>query len=95
MAMMQAAGVPAGIVATGEDLHRDPQLKHRGHFVVLDHAEMGPHALEAPPFRFSKTGSGPVRSGPLLGEHNEYVCRELLSLTPDEMADLVAEGVFE
>jgi len=29
-----------------------------------------------------------------LGEHNEYVYKELLGMTDDEIADCIAEGVI-
>ena len=35
MSRMQAARVPAGVVASGEDLVADPQLNHRGTHVIL------------------------------------------------------------
>jgi benzylsuccinate CoA-transferase BbsF subunit len=41
MKLLQAAGVPAGLAATGEDLFKDPQLKYRNHFTVVDHPEIG------------------------------------------------------
>jgi len=95
MATLQDAGVPAGIVETGEDLvNHDPQLKHRQHFVVLDHPEMGPHLTEKPPFSLSKASSGPQRPAPCFGEHTEYVCHEILGMRDEEFAELVAAGVL-
>ncbi|MFC1974120.1 CaiB/BaiF CoA transferase family protein [Chloroflexota bacterium] len=95
MATLQDAGVPAGIVETGEDLvNHDPQLKHRQHFVVLDHPEMGPHLAEKPPFSLSKASSGPQRPAPCFGEHTEYVCHEILGMRDEEFTELVAAGVL-
>jgi benzylsuccinate CoA-transferase BbsF subunit len=31
---------------------------------------------------------------PLLGEHTEYVCKELLGLSDDEIADLLVAGAL-
>jgi len=95
MTLMQEAGVPAGVVATSEDLHRDPQLKHRGHFQVLEHKEMGPTAYDAPPYRLSKTPFELHSAAPCLGQHNEYILKEILGMGDEEIADLMAEGVFE
>lgn len=95
MNLMQAAGVPAGVVETAEDLFRDPQLEHRGHFVVLDHTEMGPHSVGTAVFRLSKCPNSPKFAAPLLGEHNEYVLKEFLGMSDEEIADLMAEGVLE
>ncbi len=95
MAMMQAAGVAAGVAQDMKDVHSDPQLKHRSHFMTITHSEIGPHLYEARPYKLSKTPEGSFRGAPCIGEHNEYVYKELLGMSDDEIADLMAEGVFE
>ncbi len=56
MDLLQAAGVPAGVVQDAADrLERDPQLAARGHFTALSNAEVGPLPLEGVPFRMSAT----------------------------------------
>ena len=94
MTMMQDAGVPAGVVETGEDVLNDPQLKHRQHFRVLNHPEIGAHSYHAPAYRLSKTPCDIERPGPCLGEHNEYVYRQILGFSDDEIADMLVEGVI-
>jgi crotonobetainyl-CoA:carnitine CoA-transferase CaiB-like acyl-CoA transferase len=95
MEMMQAAGVPAGIVANGQDLQEDPQIKHRGRLQILDHPEMGPTVHEGPPFKLSKTPSEMKMPAPCLGEHTEYVCTKILGMSNEEFIELLNEGVFE
>jgi len=94
MTMMQDAGVPAGVVQTGEDLLNDPQLKHRQHFRVLNHPEIGAHSYNAPAYRLSKTPCNIERPGPCLGEHNQYVYQQVLGFSDDEIADMLIEGVI-
>ncbi|MFC1919353.1 CaiB/BaiF CoA transferase family protein [Chloroflexota bacterium] len=95
MALLQAKGVPAGVVQDGRDLvDRDPQLKHRGHFRVLDHPESGSHIYEAPPFRLNKTPAGEPTCAPCLGEHNEYICKHVLGMSDNEFVALVNSGAF-
>jgi len=94
MAALQSRGVPAGVVQTAADVTRDPQLEHRGHWVKLDHAEMGESLYNAPPFRCSRTPVALSRPAPLLGEHTEEICRELLGLTDAEIAGLREEGAL-
>ncbi|MBL7120102.1 MAG: CoA transferase [Dehalococcoidia bacterium] len=94
MTMMQDAGVPAGVVQTGEDLLNDPQLKHRQHYRVLNHPEIGPHSYNAPAYRLSKTPCDLHRPAPCLGEHNSYVYKEILGFSDDEIADMIVEGVI-
>ena len=95
MEIMQGAGVPAGVLETGEDLlEKDPQIKHRRMFREVDHPRMGRHHPPASPFLMSKSADD-VRRAPLLGEHNEYVLRHILGLSDDEIADLVIGGAVE
>jgi benzylsuccinate CoA-transferase BbsF subunit len=95
MARLQAAGVAAGVVQTGEDMvDRDPQLQHRDHFEVLEHAEMGTHISERPPFRLSRTPSEPQMPFPSFGEHTEYVAKEILAMGDEEFAELIGAGVL-
>jgi len=95
MMLMQRAGVPAGVVNDGEDLQtRDPQLKERGFYVWLDHPEAGRIAHDGLTFALSKT-PGEVRRAPLLGEHNEYVYKEVLGFSEEEVNQLITEGVLE
>ncbi len=95
MRLMQAAGVPAGVAQSPEDLRNDVHLQARGQSLVLDHPEIGPHSHDAPSYRLSETPAGIVRSAPLLGEHNEYICCGLLGMSMDEYSGLLADGVLE
>ncbi len=95
MNAMQAAGVPAGVLQTGEDLmDHDPQLRHRRFFTELEHPEVGKYRSNSGAhFTLSKCDYDLVRA-PLLGEHNEYVFKEILGVPDDEYNRLVAEGVI-
>jgi crotonobetainyl-CoA:carnitine CoA-transferase CaiB-like acyl-CoA transferase len=95
MNRLQAAGVPAGVVHTSEDvLDHDVHLKARGYYVYLDHAETGKAAYDGSPFKMSQTPGGPERPAPLLGEHTTYVAKDIIGLSDDEIADLVASQVL-
>ncbi len=95
MTMMQEAGIPAGILESGEDqLERDPQSKHRDFWHELDHPVVGPHHAPNMPYIMSETPAQLSRS-PLLGEHNEYVFKELLGMTDEDIVDLVVSGALE
>jgi benzylsuccinate CoA-transferase BbsF subunit len=94
MKLLQSVGVPAGIVATTEDLFDDPQVRHRGHFQKLEHKLIGPYSYELPSFRFSEIEPQPQRPAPLLGEHNEYVLKNILGYTDEDIAQLLIEGAI-
>ena len=93
MTLMQEAGVAAGVVLNGRDLHEDPQLKLRNYFRPVSHPEMGTIYGSTGGPLLPKT---PCRLGspPSLGEHTEYVCREILGLSDVEFVELLNEGIF-
>lgn len=92
---LQAAGIEAVPVQDFADQHADPQLAHRGHFVPLTHPFMGPGLYEHNGFRCSDAAADYDRSGPTLGQDQDWVLRELLGLTDDEVAELAADGAFD
>lgn len=94
-ARLQAAGVPAGVVQDAADVvERDPHLRDRGHWVRLEHPEMGETLYNAPPFHLTGTPATLTRPAPLLGQHTQEICREVLGLDDDEIARLEAAGVL-
>lgn len=94
MYKLQEAGVPAAIVANSADVFEDPQLRHRNHFIPLEHPEMGVFNYDSYPFKLSKTPAQ-FRRSPCLGEHTEFVCREILKISDEEFIELLNEGVLE
>lgn len=93
MHLMQENGVPAGILNTGKDLHNDPQLTHDHYYVRLQHPVMGEVGYPGHSIEFSKTGHDVGRS-PCLGEHTEWVCREIIGLSDEEQKAYTENGVF-
>jgi len=96
MTRLQARGVPSGIVQNAKDLiEDDAQLAHRRHWITLEHKEMGSTLYNAPPIRLSRTPANLSRPAPLLGEHTEEVCVDLLGMNRMQFDELRAAGVFE
>jgi len=93
---MQAAGVAAGMVENGVDhIKNNPQLKERHFLWELEHpggdnyfSPAGVH------FLMSKTPYE-VKRSPLLGEHNDYVFKDILGLSDEEVAQLITDGVID
>jgi len=94
MAILQEARIPCGTVQAAEDLFKDPQLKEREHFRVLNHQVIGEHSYNSPAYRLSKTPNHIGKAGPCLGEDNEYVFREILGYSEDDIADMLVAGVI-
>jgi len=94
MERMQAAGIAAGLVENGKDFFEDPQLAYRHHFWIVEHPEVGAFANEGPSFRLPETPAEVTMPTPCMGEHNEFVCREILGMSDEEFLDLYQSGAF-
>jgi benzylsuccinate CoA-transferase BbsF subunit len=68
---------------------------HREHFKYLDHPEIGPYASERSEFNLSRTPGSLDRPAPLIGQHTEYVLKNLFGLSDDEYQTLKDDGVLE
>ena len=95
MERLRAAGVAAGKVATMKDIVEDKQLRHRGYYKTLDHPEIGSYEAFNTPYILSRTPSEIRLPAPCLGEHTEYVCRQLLDMPEEEFVELLLDNVFE
>jgi len=95
MGKLQAVGVSAGVVKNAADMQDDPQLAHRHYFWQLEHPEIGMHNYDGPGFILSETPAEIKSPSPLMGQHTEYVCREILGMSDEEFIDLLSQGVFE
>ena len=92
---LQRAGVAAGPVHdAGGVVDRDEQLAARRHWIRLEHEEMGETLYNALPFRLSRTPTELSMQAPMLGEHTEEVCREVLRLDDDRIQHLLDQGVL-
>lgn len=92
---LQAEGVEAVPVADFGDLHDDPQLALRGHFVKLAHPVVGESLYERNGFRMSDAQSGYPSASPTLGQHNDEVLGEFLGLSEEERARLAEQGALD
>jgi len=91
---LQRAGVPAGVVQNCLDLHQDPRLEAWGMFQYLEHKEMGPSPYEGHQFHLSKTPGELRWAAPVMGQHNEYVFKDILGLSQAEITRLTDEKVI-
>ncbi len=92
MALLQRAGIAAGVALNGADLAADPHLAERGFFAPVKLPDNSSTRVTGVPMRLSAT-PGSVRTvAPEVGEDNDYVLGELLGLGRAERAELIAEG---
>jgi len=94
MDVLQQAGIPAGPVLDAKELVEDPHLDERGLFEMVTHPEAGTHPYIGMYAKLSKTPGSIRLPAPCLGEHNQYVFRELLGLSQEEITGLEEEGII-
>ncbi len=94
----QAAGVPAGVVQTGQDLTaHDPQLAQAKMFFNFadPHPNLGPLKGDRLPLQFSETPSTVYNRSEILGESNAAIAADWLGMSTEEVARLESDGVME
>jgi crotonobetainyl-CoA:carnitine CoA-transferase CaiB-like acyl-CoA transferase len=92
--MLQTRGVPAHTVQDSHDANRDPQLRHRDHFVRVNHAVAGETFVENSRFKLSRTPADVSRASPAIGQDSQYVFEKILGYSDDRISELVAGGVL-
>jgi crotonobetainyl-CoA:carnitine CoA-transferase CaiB-like acyl-CoA transferase len=90
---LEAAGVPCGPINDLAQVFEDPQVRHRGLRVVVEHPRHGSVPLVASPIRLSRTPARHERP-PALGEHTREVLVDVLGMDEAEVASLRRSGVI-
>ena len=93
-AQLQAAGIPSAPSMSNKDLATDLHLNTRSIFVSLEHPEVGKQQHVGIPWQMSKTPLSVQRPGPLLGQDTEYVLREILGYSTEEIGALKERQVL-
>lgn len=91
MDIIGGAGVPCGAIYDSLELSENPDFEKRGIFQWIDHPTRGKVKMPAWPVKMSGNDIK-VEPAPLLGEHNEEILSDWLGMSPDEIAQLKAEG---
>ena len=94
LAVLDAAGVPAGPVHSIGEALTHPQTLARGMVVDLVHPQAGPTKAIGCPIHFSRTPTRINRPAPMLGEHTRELLREYC-YSDAEIDAFVAQGAVE
>lgn len=86
------AQVPAGPIYSVADMFADPHFQARGLFENVT-VNGKPLAIPAILPKLAATPGGTAWPGPEIGSHGDQVLKELLGLTPEEIAALKQRGV--
>lgn len=93
LATFEAAGATVGPVYSIADIATDPHFDERGSITTVEHPALGPLRMQGLIANLTRTPGRIRTTGPLLGEHNDEILRDLLGCPPDELARLVSESV--
>ena len=90
---LQDAGVAAAPVLTVGDLLEDPHWKERGTFIEVDHPLGFRETIYG---SYVKLSHSPVtvKPGPVIGQDNDHVFKNILGLSEERYADLVERKVI-
>ena len=91
---LNAEGIPCGPINNIEQVFADPQVRHRGLQLELDHPAAGKAASVANPIRMSLTPVQYDRAPPLLGQHTEQVLSRLLGIDAQELTHLKEDAII-
>ena len=96
MHLLQAAGVAAGVVQTGQDLaENDPQLSERELFQKVPDAAGVLRTIERAPYKLSRTPGKVTKGAPDFGADQTYVLREVLGMDDEELAEMAIAEAFD
>jgi benzylsuccinate CoA-transferase BbsF subunit len=94
MEQLQAVGVPAGAATTAADRFQNPHYRARGTYIETEHPSIGWEMVYREPWLWPHEVTLANNRAPLMGEHNEYVVRELLGRSREEYERLVERQVL-
>jgi len=94
MEILQGVGVAAGPSCSVTEVLDDPHLRERDFFIEINHPEMGKASQVRTPWNVDGEAVGKYEHAPLLGEHNDFVFRDLLEMSKEEVDQLVEERVI-
>ncbi|WP_338449803.1 CoA transferase [Niallia oryzisoli] len=95
METLQKYDLVAAAVQQNEDIVEfDPQLSFRGLFETVQHPLLGERLVEGVPIKMSQSSPSIRKSAPLMGEDNDFVLKEILGYSDEEIELLDTQGVF-
>ena len=92
--MLQAQDIASGPVLNSKDLFINEHLQHRGFYERVEHpAPIGPRPIIGRPYRLRFRDAHIKKSGPRFGEDNDAILRDVLGMTPEQIAEIKANKV--
>jgi crotonobetainyl-CoA:carnitine CoA-transferase CaiB-like acyl-CoA transferase len=93
LAELEPSGVPCGPINDLAQVFDDPQVRHRGMEVRVQHPAAGEMRMVANPIKFSDTPVTHETPPPMLGEHTAQILSGVLGMAEGEIQRLRKEGI--
>ncbi len=94
MELLQAEGVPAGMMMYASDQPNDPHLQERGYILEIDQPGVGKILLEGPAFYATGLPNPITFPAPLLGQHTREIATQILGYSNQRVDELLASGLL-
>ena len=92
--LLQAQDIASGPVLNSKDLFINEHLQHRGFYERVEHpAPIGPRPIIGRPYRLRFRDAHIKKPGPRFGEDNDAILRDVLGMTPEQIAEAKANKV--
>jgi succinyl-CoA---D-citramalate CoA-transferase len=92
---LEDAGAVAGMVYDPASIIDDPHMRARESVIESDHPDIGAIPMPGIVPKFSETPGRIRHPAPSLGQHTEYVLRDVLGYSEERIAALAAEGAAQ
>lgn len=92
--ILDEASVPVGPILGVDELLEDPHLKSRDMLVDITHPMLGTVTYPGNPLKFSESSELCFESSPLLGEHNDYVLKNILNIDDAKIKEYKDKEIF-
>ena len=97
MHQLQGAGIPAGPVLTGRDIHYDPHYQSRNFLERVNYPperRMGQRPFIGRPYKFSQSPLRIQGPAPAFGQHNALLLQNLLGVPEPDYQQLIEDAVI-
>ena len=91
---LQDLGVTAAVLNDGDGLLNDPHLVARGYMQLLERPFVGTQIHPSPPWRVGESPIPVRHSAPTMGQHNDFVFKEMLGLSTADLSSLERGGII-
>lgn len=92
--ILDEASVPVGPILGVDELLEDPHLKSRDMLVDITHPMLGTVTYPGNPLKFSESSELCFEASPLLGEHNDYVLKDILNIDDSKIKEYKDKEIF-